>query len=147
MPTIAELLASDRLEQIAPDTNEARVLIRHAEAHLESATKILADDPVGAYQLAYDAARKAVAADMTAHGYRAKSDRPGARAAVVGYAAEALAREADADSLLRFERMRRLRNRVEYGGVTPGRAQVEADLEQAKKIVRVVTARLGKIQA
>jgi hypothetical protein len=54
--------------------------------------------------------------------------------------------EASADTLLRFERMRRLRNRAEYGGVTPGRAQVRADLEHAKNIVRAIAARLGKTQ-
>jgi hypothetical protein len=94
MPTIAELVASGRLEQIAPDTNEARALVAHAHAHLESAAKIIDADPVGAYQLAYDAARKAVAADMAANGYRVKADRPGAQAAVVAYATEALTSDA-----------------------------------------------------
>jgi hypothetical protein len=146
MPTIAELVASGRLEQIAPDTSEARALVAHAEAHLESAARILDADPVGAYQLAYDAARKAVAADMAASGYRAKADRPGAHAAVVAYAAEALVPDTDPNALLRFERMRRLRNRAEYGGVTPGRPQVRADLQHAETIVRAVAGRLGKMQ-
>jgi hypothetical protein len=147
MPTIAELVASGRLEQIAPDTTEARALVAHAEAHLESATKILTADPVGAYQLGYDAARKAVAADMAANGYRVKADRPGAHAAVVAYAAEALVSDAPPDALLRFERMRRLRSRVECGGVTPGRSQVRADLQHAENIVRAVALRLGKMHA
>lgn len=146
MATIAELVASGRLEQIAPDATEARALVAHAEAHLESASTIVDSDPVGAYQLAYDAARKAVAADMAATGYRVKADRPGAHAAVVAYAAEALVSDAPAEALLRFERMRRLRNRAEYGGVTPGRSQVRTDLQHAEKIVRTVAGRLGKIQ-
>src|SRR5918912_3076769 len=99
MPTIAELVASGRLERIAPDTNEARALVAHAEAHLRSASMILDADPVGAYQLAYDAARKAVAADMAAAGYRVKADRPGAHAAVVADATEALVSEGRADGL------------------------------------------------
>jgi hypothetical protein len=146
MSTIADLLAAGRLERIAPDATEARALVRYAHAHLESAGKIVGDDAAGAYQLAYDAARKAVAADMAANGYRAKSDRAGAHAAVVAYAAEALAGQAEADSLTRFERMRRLRNRSEYGGATPGRSQVATDLRHAENIVRAVAGRLGKMQ-
>jgi hypothetical protein len=146
MPTIAELLGDGRLERIAADATEARDLVRHAHAHLRSAARIVGDDVVGAYQLAYDAARKAVAADMAANGYRAKSDRPGAHAAVVAYAAEALSGQADAESLIRFERMRRLRNRAEYGGATPGRSQVAVDLRHAENIVRTVNDRLGKMR-
>jgi hypothetical protein len=112
----------------------------------KSASKIVAADPVGAYQLAYDAARKAVAADMAATGYRVKANRPGAHAAVVAYAAEALVSDAPAEALLRFERMRRLRNRAEYAGVTPGRSQVRVDLKHAEEIVRAVANRSGKIQ-
>jgi hypothetical protein len=144
MPTVAELLSEGRLERLTADPNEARDLIRHAHAHLESAAKIVDGDPAGAYQLAYDAARKAVAADMIANGYRAKADRPSAHAAVVAYAAEALSGQADAESLSRFDRMRRLRNRSEYAGVTLGRAQVAAELDHAKDIVRAVDDRLGR---
>jgi len=142
MPTIAELLAQGRLDRIEADVDEARDLIRHAHAHLESAAAIMARDPAGAYQLAYDAARKAVAADMSANGYRARADRPGAHAAVVDYAREALAGVASSQALERLDRMRRLRNRAEYGGVTLGRAQVVADLEQSIEIVRAVEVRL-----
>jgi L-lactate utilization protein LutC len=142
MPTIASLVANGRLERIEPDPQESRDLIRHANAHLESAAAIMERDPAGAYQLAYDAARKAVAADMSANGYRASADRQGSHAAVVAYAAEALAETASVLALQRFELMRRVRNRTEYGGFTVGRAQVIADLEQAMEIVRAVQVRL-----
>ena len=141
--TIADLVAEGRLETIAADAAEADDLIRQAERHLGSAGTILATDPAGAYQLAYDAARKAVTAHMRAAGYRAKSDRPGAHAAVVAYAEEALAGVADAGSLEQLDRMRRLRNRTEYGGFTVGRAQVEADVRHTGEIVRAVAERLG----
>jgi hypothetical protein len=121
MPTIAELLASGRLEQLPPDEHEAGDLLHHAEAHLESAARVGASDPTGAYQLAYDAARKAVAADMAASGYRAK-----------------------AASLSRLDGMRRLRNRAEYGGMTIGATQLAADLEHAREVVRAVGVRLGR---
>src|SRR2546426_4677557 len=111
---LADLLADGRLERIQADGEEALELLDHAQAHLSSAEKLLDDDPAGAYQLLYDAARKATAADMLAAGYRAKSDRPGAHAAVVAYAEEALAGTADSEALANFDRIRRNRNRTEY---------------------------------
>lgn len=140
--TVADLLAQGRLERVAPDDLEARDLLAHAERHLRSARLLLADDPAGAYQLLYDAARKAVWADMLANGLRARADMPGAHAAVVAYAHDALAGRADARSLARFDGMRRARNRSEYGGVTLGRAQIEADLAHAARIVEAVRARV-----
>jgi hypothetical protein len=143
VPTIAELLSQGRLERASVDRDGADALLAHAERHVESAAAILRQDPAGAYQLAYDGARKAVAADMAASGYRAKSDRPGAHATVVAYAEEALAGEAAAEALSGFDRMRRLRHRTEYGAVTLGLSQVEADLARAAEIVRAVGDRLG----
>jgi uncharacterized protein (UPF0332 family) len=141
-PTIADLLAADRLQPISPDVEEAQELLVHAERHLSSAEKLLTNDPAGAYQLLYDAARKAAAADMLAAGYRAKSDKPGAHAAVVSYAEEALAGHADAEAIANFDRMRRSRNRSEYGAIAIGQAQLEADLEHAREIVRAVQERV-----
>jgi hypothetical protein len=142
-PSIAELVAADRLESIAADAREARDLLAHAENHLQSADRIAQSDPAGAYQLLYDAARKAVAADMTAAGYRVKSDRPGAHAAIVLYAEEALAGSADERALRRFDQMRRLRNRSEYVGLTVSPAQLSSDLRHAEAIVAAVRARVG----
>src|SRR6266508_1578413 len=106
MATIAELLLERRLERVGVDRDEAQALLEHARSHLRSAAKILDDDAPGPYQLAYDATRKAVA----------------------GAALE--------ESLRHFDRMLRVRNRIEYGDVTIGRAQVKTDLAHAKEIVR-----------
>ena len=141
-PSVADLLREGRLEEISADRDEARDLLSNAVTHLKSAERLLDDDPAGAYQLLYDAARKATAADMLAHGYRAKSDRPGAHAAVVLYAEDALGGTADPEALANFDRMRRSRNRTEYGPAAVGRAQAEADLEHARAIVQSVSARL-----
>jgi hypothetical protein len=138
----ADLLAADRLERMPADRDEGRELLGYAEKHLASAAKLADDDPEGAYQLLYDAARKAAAADMLAAGYRAKSNRPGAHAAIVAYAEEALAGHADEDAIANFDRMRRARNRTEYGAVAVGRAQLVADLADASEIVRAVAVRL-----
>jgi hypothetical protein len=140
--SIEDLVKADRLERIEPDSEEALDLLHHAQTHLKSAEKLMVDDPAGAYQLLYDAARKAVAADMLSNGYRAKSDRPGAHAAVVLYAEEALRMEEGMDALANLDRMRRSRNRTEYGGLTLSSAQVKADLEHARTLVALVSQRL-----
>ena len=62
---------------------------------------------------------------------------------MVAYAEEALAGVAEAASLARLDGMRRLRNRVEYGGMTVGATQLATDLEHAREIVRAVGARVG----
>jgi hypothetical protein len=73
---------------------------------------------------------------MRAHGYRAKSDQPGAP-----YAEEALQGSADPEALANFDRIRRGRNRTQYGAAVVGRAQLQTDLEHARAIVRSVAAR------
>ena len=143
-PSIEDLVREGRLEQIEADRDEAHDLIEHAERHVASAERLIGDDPAGAYQLLYDAARKATAADMLANGYRAKSDRPGAHSTVVLYAEEALEDDTGPDALENFDRMRRTRNRTEYGALTVGRKQIEGDLEHARTIVRSVRARLDQ---
>ena len=144
--TVAELLADGRLQRISADTDEARDLLAHAEAHLASARAIAVLDPEGAYQLLYDAARKAVAADMLVEGMRARADRPGAHMAVVAYAEEALAGHADTNALANFDRMRRSRNRTEYGAVTVTHRQLTADLAYAEEIMRAVRVRVDTNQ-
>jgi len=140
--SIADLLAQDRLERVSADAEEARDLLSHAETHLESARAIAASDPAGAYQLLYDAARKATAADIAMAGLRVKSDKPGAHVAVVRYAEESLAGVADADALESFDQMRRSRNRSEYGGVTVTEDQLKTDLAHAAAIVEAVRTRI-----
>lgn len=136
------MIADGRLQEIRPDAEEARELLVHAEAHLVSSKAIAEADPEGAYQLLYDAARKSVNADMLIRGLRARADRPGAHAAMVAYAEEALAGVADSESLANLDRMRRSRNRTEYGAVSVTRAQLAADLAHAEEIARAVRARL-----
>lgn len=140
--TIADLRAQGRLDAVPADVEEARDALAHAERHLASARRVVDDDPAGAYQLLYDAARKAAASHMLANGLRARNVA-GAHAAVVVYAEEALAGSADERALARFDEMRRARNRSEYGSLTLGRAQIAADLEHAAEIVRAVRAALA----
>ncbi|MGE3138640.1 MAG: hypothetical protein AB7O53_04175, partial [Thermoleophilia bacterium] len=59
---------------------------------------------------------------------------PGAHAVTAAYAAGAL----DTPAAAELDRMRRFRNRIEYGGTHFSRAQVRHDLEHARAIVAAV---------
>jgi hypothetical protein len=135
-PSVGELVAEGRLENVPADREAAVNMLAEARRHLDSAAAVAATDPNGAYQLLYDAARKGVAAHMLAHGLRARN-RQGAHQAVVLYAEEALA----GCRVVRYlDRMRRSRNRSEYDIKVFGAAEVAAGLEHARAIVGAAAA-------
>ncbi len=68
--TIDQLLANRRLEHIPANRELADVYLEQARAHLRTSTAALGTDPVGEFQLAYDAARKALAALLVTQGLR-----------------------------------------------------------------------------
>lgn len=71
---ISDLLASGELESVAPDTESAVRLLTDSKRHLETARSAVGlGDLTGAYQLAYDALRKAAAALLAVQGLRATS--------------------------------------------------------------------------
>jgi hypothetical protein len=86
-------------------------------------------DPSGAYVLAYDAARKAVAAALLMTGHRVRS-RPGSHQALA-QCAKVLARETGEPALEQFDRLRRERNRSEYGSRSFGKAEVDEAIKAA----------------
>lgn len=127
------------LERVSVDLEAAARLLRDAQTHIVSAEKLAADDPSGAYQLAYDAARKAAAAHMAGRGFRVRPRQLGAHVIVARYAEGAV----DAPEARHLDRMRRTRNRAEYDALEVGQAQVAADLEHARAIVDAVTRELA----
>jgi hypothetical protein len=138
-PSVGELVAEGRLENVPVDPEAAANMLAEAVRHLDSAATITRTDPNGAYQLLYDAARKGVAAHMLAHGLRARN-RQGAHQAVVLYAEEALAGCRDVRYM---DRMRRSQNRSEYDIKVFGAAEVAAGLEHARAIVGAAAAGIG----
>ena len=68
---IERLLRDNELEVVEPSDELARRLLDDADNHLVSARAIGASDRNGAYQLAYDAARKACASLLAPQGLRA----------------------------------------------------------------------------
>jgi hypothetical protein len=109
--TIEQMLADGELQQVPASRQQADRLLAQARHHLDSADKVRAEDPAGGYALAYDAARKALAAVLENQGLRPTSR--GGHLAI----AEAVRAQLDPPMgpiLRRFNRMRVRRNQAEY---------------------------------
>lgn len=135
---VEALVREGRLERVEADIAAARHRLSEARQHLASASLVIDVDPAGAYSLLYDAARKAIDAHMLASGYRASEGRLGTHGATARYASAALGSGPRGGSAQRFDRMRRNRNRSEYGVWQIGRSTLETDLEHARAIVELV---------
>jgi hypothetical protein len=125
------MVARGELERVPASRDHADLLLSQARRHLASSDAIVDDDPAGAYQLLYDAARQALAAVLENQGLRATSR--GGHIAV----REAVSAQLDPSlgSVLRpFDRMRRRRNQVEYPSAS---APVIAPHEVARDIPKV----------
>jgi len=120
------------VEAVETDEAVARRWLEDARRHLEAADAIAELDPSGAYVLAYDAARKSVAAALLKTGHRVKA-RPGAHQALAQYA-KGLSGPANEPALARFDRLRRNRNRSEYGSRSFGQAEVKEAIDTAQAI-------------
>jgi len=132
MNTLDDLRNRGLIEAVEPDQATATGWLDDAGRHLEAAIKIAELDPSGAYVLAYDAARKSVAAALLTSGHRVLS-RPGSHQALSKFA-ESLTLQVDEPALKRFDRLRRNRNRSEYGSRTFGKAEVEEAIDTARAI-------------
>lgn len=137
------LIGQGRVERVEADASAARDKLDEAGHHLDSAVLIAKTDPAGAYSLLYDGARKAIDAHMLMSGYRVTKSRLGGHEATARYAALALGSGSHGESARRFDRMRRNRNRSEYGAWQIGRSTVEADLVHARAIVEAVDESFG----
>lgn len=131
--SVDDLIASRRLERVPADPAAARERLETCRRHLRSASLVAEEDPDAAYVLLYDAARKAAAAHMLAAGLRARN-APGTHEATARYAALAL----DVAAAGELDRMRRFRNRIEYGTTRFSPTQVAGDLAHATEIVESV---------
>lgn len=111
------------------DAPSADAALEESSQHLDSARTIADTDPHGAYQLAYDAARKAVMSSMRREGVRVRRGE-GAHAITAEYAGHRL----DPELGRRFESMRRRRNRSEYGTAFFSRQEVLEAIETASAL-------------
>jgi len=122
------------LQDIAPDPTAVARLLDDAHRHLATARlAVRGSDLAGAYQLAYDAARKACTAVLAARGLRVRGS--GAHANLILLLQELYASAPGAEALEPLDRMRRTRNTAEYHGYPFDPAEVEEDLAAAHAIV------------
>lgn len=104
---IAALLERRRLERVSGNAADGTYLLNQARQRLAGAHAALTADHIGAYELAYDAARQAVTALLVQQGLRATTTG--------GHTAIADAAEAQFGASFRtFNTMRRIRNQLEY---------------------------------
>ena len=132
MKVLDDLRKGGLIESVSSDPVAVAGWLTDAERHLEAAKAIEELDPSGAYILAYDAARKSVAAALLTAGFRVLS-RPGSHQALARYA-DSLAARTNETALKRLDRMRRNRNRSEYGSRTFGKAEVAEAIDTADSI-------------
>lgn len=109
--TIDVLLADRRLERVTPSREVADLLIGQARRHLATAEAAASLDPTAGFQIAYDAARKALTAILANQGLRPRGD--GAHAVLLTAALAQLDPPMGRD-LRQFDWLRRTRNGAEY---------------------------------
>jgi len=109
---IERLLGDGELERVTPSDEVASRLLANAEAHIGLATKGVEDDPAGALQLSYDAARKASAALLAVQGLR--STTRGGHIAVIDAVRAQFNDRGGVEVFGRLNRLRRRRNTTEY---------------------------------
>ncbi len=132
MSVLDDLRNRGFIGKVTADRAMASEWFDDSERHLKAAIQIAAIDPSGAYVLAYDAARKSVAAALLISGHRVLS-RPGAHRALAEYA-DWLSDRTGERALTRFDRLRRNRNRSEYGSRSFGKAEVAEAIDTARAI-------------
>lgn len=147
-PATAYLLGRGQIEQVNANPGHALAILAESRKHLGSA-RLLAttDDIAAAFVMAYDAARKALAAMLAVQGLRAKGGDGGHR--VLGELMQAQLPEAK--SLLReFDWMRQKRNDTEYreeGRPTATEDDVSDAIPAAERIVELAERFLEEVGA
>lgn len=139
---IDRLVRAGLLQPAPADRQSARRWLGDAERHLRAATEIAAMDRAGSYTLLYDASRKALAAILLTHGFRMLAT-PGSHAALAEAGASLASTEEELSRLKEFDRMRRQRNRSEYGLQSFGADELKRATELASWIVLFARAQLA----
>lgn len=140
-----DMVKRGELDKVSPNRAHADELLGQARRHLTTSKAAAHGDPEGAYQLAYDAARKALSAILENQGLRATSR--GGHIAV----REAVTAQLDPPMgavLKPFDRMRRRRNQTEYPAAdSPNvtRNEIDRDSEKVEQIIDLATRVLDQM--
>jgi uncharacterized protein (UPF0332 family) len=141
---IERLVAAGELERVTPSRVVAERLLTDARAHVRLAAKGLEEDPTGALQLSYDAARKASAALLAVQGLR--STTRGGHIAVIDAVRAQFNDRGGMEVFGKINRLRRRRNSTEYPAEdSPGVTADEAEhaLATARAAVDAATQLLS----
>ena len=132
-----DLVGRGAIERVAADPETAEMELDQARKHVESATEIAENDPVGAFAIGYDAIRKSISAHMRARGYRVTRGK-GHHARTGAYALAALDASKIEEHIEAFDDLRQLRNQSEYDAVTLDSADVADALARARAIIAAI---------
>ena len=128
--TLDDLIKRGEMEEVDPDADAAAAAREEAAKHFASAKKIRDSDPHGAYQLAFDGARKAIVAKMREEGVRVRRGE-GAHVLTGRYARASI----DDELGKQFDRIRRSRNTSEYGIAHFQQADVDRAIETGEALL------------
>lgn len=129
------MLTRRELERVPASREQADSLLTQAASHLAAAQAIVSIDAIGAYQLLYDAARKALVAVLENQGLRPTSR--GGHIAVL----EAVSAQLDPPlgaTLRPFDRMRRRRNQAEYADLDSPAIEAQDVSNDAPKVKAII---------
>lgn len=131
---IDQLLQTQQLTRVTASRELADQYLAQAHAHLTLASHGTTTDPAGAFTLAYDAARLALAAALISQGLRARGK--GAHAVLL----EAVLAQTEPPrqtDIREFDWMRRLRNNTQYPDIDKPTASTD-DVNQAIPAARTI---------
>lgn len=139
------MISRGETERVPASRAQADELLAQATQHIHAAETIASIDPTGAYQLLYDAARKALNAVLENQGLRATSR--GGHIAVLDAVSAQL--DPPLGGILRpFDRLRRRRNQAEYPSADSPRLEsgdVNRDLPRVRDILDAVAKVLDQM--
>ena len=142
---VQSLIDSEHVEKVRFNEGYASELLQQARRHLISAASTAEIDPIGAYVLVYDAARKAMTAILAIQNLRSTSR--GGHIALVDVAKAQL--DPPMGKLISsFDRMRSQRNVLEYRSYEMPeitKDDVMSDSERANEIIEMVDKLLGQM--
>ena len=138
---IDQLIQQSRLTRVAANRELAESHLTQARTHLAAAVTLRDLDPAGAFTLAYDAARLALAALLVNQGLRPRGE--GAHA-VLREAAIAQLEPPRQAEIREFDWMRRLRNDTQYPDTDRPPASAD-DVDQAIPSAQAIVDRTTQL--
>ena len=138
---IDQLIRQGRLTHVVANRDLAERHLAQASIHLSAASTLRDLDPAGAFTLAYDAARLALAAVLVNQGLRPRGE--GAHALLLEVAIAQLEPPRQPE-IREFDWMRRLRNDTQYPDVDRPSASTD-DVDQAIPAAKAIVDRASRL--